>query len=101
MKSENFVFAAVLILVVCGMAYVLLPAYADYKQSRREAQELERKLLQVDVRSQEVRQRIHALKTEPAAVERVAREKFGWCRANEKINHFDPPANVNPAEMLQ
>jgi len=101
MKSENFVFAAVVILVICGMAYVLLPAYADYKQSRREAEELEQRLLQVDLRSQEVRQRIQALKTNPAAVERVAREKFGWCRANEKIYHFDPPPQSRPAEALQ
>jgi hypothetical protein len=42
-----------------------------------------------------LREQIHSLQTDPDAIERVAREKLGWCREDEKIYHFDP---VTPEE---
>jgi cell division protein FtsB len=47
----------------------------------RQAQEIER-----------LNQELRALRTDYRAIERVAREKFGMCRPDEEIYHFETPA---------
>ena len=91
MRPDQYVYAAVLILVLCAVGYFLLPVYAEYKEARKEREKLEEQLIKLDWQYQQVEQNIYALQNDPRAVERVAREKFGWCRQDEKIYHFDPP----------
>ena len=91
MKAEQYLFAAAAIVAVCAVGYFLLPVYAQYRDAKLESDKLEEKLLSVEYEYQRMQEDIHGLKTNPRAVERVAREKFGWCRADEKIYHFDPP----------
>jgi cell division protein FtsB len=38
---------------------------------------------------EELRRELAALRTDHRAIERVAREKFGLCREDEQIYHFD------------
>lgn len=92
MKTEHYFFAAACILAFCSMGYFLLPVYAEYRDARKDRDKTEEKLLNAEYEYKSVQEEIHALKNNPRAVERVAREKFGWCRADEKIYHFDPPA---------
>lgn len=91
MKAEQFLFTAAVILALCTMGYFLLPVYAEYRDARREQEKLEEKLMYLEYEYHRAQEDIHALKNNPRAIERVAREKFGWCRADEKIYHFDPP----------
>ncbi len=90
MKTKHYLFAIILILLSCVALYMLLPAYKDYKETREENRRLQVELAEREARSQELGREINALRSDPAALERVAREKFGWCRDNEKIYHFDP-----------
>ncbi len=92
MKADQYIFTTALILLACTLSYLLLPAYAEYQDAKREQQKLEEKLMRLDYQYQEIQEDIYALKNNPRAIERVAREKFGWCREDEKIYHFDPPA---------
>ena len=86
---KNYIPLAILLMVICVAVYALMPAFADYRQARTQARELEEQLAELDVEMRDIGEELRGLKTDPRAVERVAREKFGWCRDNEKIYHFD------------
>lgn len=92
MKPRHYIFSIILVLIGSTAAYFLVPAYADYRRASKEEQRLEQQLKDLEIEAQKLEETIHDLQTNPRAVERVAREKFGWCRDDEKIYHFDPPA---------
>lgn len=91
MKAEQYLFASAVIVALCTVGYFLLPVYAEYRDAKRQQNKLEEQLMHLEYEYERVQEEIHALKNNPRAVERVAREKFGWCRPDEKIYHFDPP----------
>lgn len=96
MQSKDYLCALFLIVMACVGAYILLPPYRDYQATRTEAKRLREENAEMMRRVQEMRSETHALQTDKRAVERVAREKFGWCREGEKIYHFEPVADDRP-----
>ncbi|HOG49185.1 MAG TPA: septum formation initiator family protein [Lentisphaeria bacterium] len=88
-------FRDILLILVCvilfGVAFVLLtPALSDIRNLQEELQTLQMKY---EAQQQEVAQlqkEIDDLRSgKPQAVERVAREKFGYCRPGEEVFHFE------------
>jgi len=98
MSARSYFFTGALVLIVGAAIYFLLPAYKDYRQSHNDTRKLEAEISEVNVAAQSLEREIQALRTDPDAVERVAREKFGWCRDNEKVYHFDPLPYRDPPE---
>jgi cell division protein FtsB len=80
------------LLVICGLmlwsGYQLIPAWTEYQDTRRELAALDERLLDAQARNEQLRADIHHLRTDDRAVERVAREKFGWALPNETIYDF-------------
>ena len=66
----------------------LLPAWREYRKTEQALDEVERRLLEHQSEIQTLKSEIHKLKTNPRAVERVARDKFGWCRPGETVYDF-------------
>ncbi len=92
MKVANYFFACMVMAVVCGGMYLLLPALTAYRQSSSTLAELTNTVAVQNVEIEALRREIEALKNDSRAIERVAREKFGYCRPGEKVYHFDTPA---------
>ncbi len=67
---------------------MIYPAYVEYSKTRIQLYEIEKRLLEQQKENENVRVRNHKLKTDLKAVERVAREKFGWSKSGEKIYDF-------------
>ena len=76
------------ILLGVGASRMLLPAYAEYNKTRQQLHEEESNLLKQQMLNETLREKNHKLQTDPRAIERVAREKFGWSRPGEKIYDF-------------
>ncbi len=81
----------VVFLSLFGLAFVCLtPTMSNIRDLQDELQALQTKH---DAQQQEVaqlRKEIDALRSgNPQAVERVAREKFGYCRPGEEVFHFE------------
>jgi len=93
-KYANYVFAVAVILLCCGGLYLLVPVFTDYRQTRESLYEIRQELERQDREMQVLKREITALRSDPKAIERVAREKFGLCKDGEKVYHFDAP----PAE---
>lgn len=91
MKTEQFLFTIACIVVLCTLGYFLFPIYARHKAAVEKQERLELQIMTLDYECRQLEKEIHALNTNPKAVERVARENMGWCRPDEKIYHFDPP----------
>jgi cell division protein FtsB len=98
MSYRTYMFLAALLLVAGVAGYVLLPAYREYAQTKNEQEQLQSTLLEQQMQSDELRGEIHAIQNDPKAVERVAREKFGWCREDERVYHFEPPPSTERPE---
>ncbi len=92
----NYILAAVFVAVLCASGSLIAPVYFDYRELRLKISGLEKSLAEQKRESASIRQEINALRKDRNAIERVAREKFGWCRDNEKIYHFDLPAGLMP-----
>ena len=63
-------------------------------------QEIMRRQLQVrqeEERSRQLEGAIRALRTDPKAVERLAREKLGYIKPGETRIQFEPPVTNSPA----
>lgn len=74
-----------------------------YLPEIRRNQDLQAERLRLELQARELRGRgealraqIQALTNNPAAVERLIRERFGYARPGEWVVHFEPPAS-NPA----
>lgn len=92
MHFRDYFPAALLIVLFCIAMYFTLPIYTKYRQTKSTLQELQRSMEFQEQEIQRLRQEISALRSDYRAIERVAREKFGLCREDEKVYHFDAPA---------
>jgi cell division protein FtsL len=70
------------------------------RQSQKEAQGIQKDISRLDEENQRLQNRVKSLKTDPAAIERIAREEMKLSRQGEFIFRTQPrPANElqNPA----
>lgn len=67
---------------------MLVPSYAEYSQTRKTLHEEEVKILNQEGENEFLREQNHRLQHDPRAIERVAREKFGWSEKGEKIYDY-------------
>ncbi|HEV2616105.1 MAG TPA: septum formation initiator family protein [Candidatus Acidoferrales bacterium] len=63
------------------------------RRSKIQIQAVQAQIQQLDQENQELQQRIHSLKTDPAAIEKIARDRMGLARPGEMI--FQLPDSPN------
>ncbi|HNQ87424.1 MAG TPA: septum formation initiator family protein [Verrucomicrobiota bacterium] len=84
------------VLVLVAAAAVLLvgvwylPLIRQNQAMREELLRLGAEARRAETEAQEKRSAIEALKTDPKAVERLAREKLGLAKPGETVVHFEP-----------
>ena len=62
-------------------------------RSKNQIQRVQTQISQLDHENQELQQRIHSLKTDPAAIEKIARDRMGLARPGEMIFQIPDPPN--------
>ncbi len=87
-------FCLVTVLLVGGL--VLYPHYCTYRNLRGDLSATEKTLAERQQEVMQLRKEIEDLRKDRRAIERVAREKFGWCREGETIYHFDATGSLGP-----
>lgn len=87
---------AVVALVVAAILIFIILAYRqpiqENERMRREILRLDAQVQQQEAVSRQLRADIDALRNDPAAVTRLAREKLGYARADETVIRFDTNA---------
>jgi cell division protein FtsB len=82
---------AVAALLLIGVTY--LPLIQKNEQMRRRIDGLDAELEKQRQTAKELQAEFDALRNDPKTVERLAREKLGYARADETVIHFEPPTN--------
>jgi cell division protein FtsB len=70
------------------------------RRSQKQAADIEKKIEQLNQENRQLEDRVKALKTDPAAVEHIAREEMGLARPGEYIFKV-LPKDANPAGSSQ
>jgi len=70
------------------------------RRSQKNAAQIQREINQTDQENQQLQDRVKALKSDPAAIERIAREEMGLARPGEYIFKI-PPKSPNSDNSLQ
>lgn len=86
---------AVAVLLLIGTTY--LPLIQQNEQMRRRIDVLDAELEKQQQISKQLQAEFDALRNDPKTVERLAREKLGYARADETVIHFEPAATNTPA----
>lgn len=76
------------------------PVYRDNRRTREALRRLQTNLEQQNHDIDLLNRELTKLRTDCRAIERVAREKFGLCRDDERIYHFEMPVGPAEAEKL-
>lgn len=81
-----------LLLLLAGAAVLLLlPSYRDYRAKKQQSVKLEKELEDLKSERDERLKEVNELKTSPAAVEKVARERYKQVRPGETVLTYTPP----------
>ena len=86
-----------------GLCIILMTMFAGDRglpavfKARRDAQELSRRIAAIRAENVELKVRADALRTDPATIERVARETMGFARPDELVVTAAPTAYPRPA----
>ncbi|MFZ2653858.1 MAG: septum formation initiator family protein [Victivallales bacterium] len=84
-KFLKLVYVAVTAIILIISFVLIIPAYTNLQKKKSDNEDLKKKLDEKQAECLELRQLFSDLDTNPKAVEKVAREKFGLCRRDEVI----------------
>lgn len=84
-KLEIVIITLFVLAIISGSIIQIIPVYLQKRQAERTIQEKQQILEKVKDEYRSMQQQIHDLEHSPAAIERVARDKFNYCRPGETI----------------
>lgn len=67
------------------------------RRAQREVEAERQRITALEEENKRLGEEVHSLKTDPAAIERIAREEMGLARPGEKVFKLPPPEE-NPAD---
>lgn len=84
---------ALLLFLAAMLAVVFwyIPLIQQNERMRKEIQRLQAQIKSEERATQALEERIRTLRTDPKAVERLARERLGFAKSNETVIFFEPP----------
>jgi cell division protein FtsB len=93
-------------IVAAGLVLLLLQdvfgnhGVVAMRRSQQEAHEVRRQISQMNEENHQLEEKVKALKTDPQAIERIAREEMGLARPGEYIFKIPPkPGDTSPAAV--
>ncbi|HKQ85336.1 MAG TPA: septum formation initiator family protein [Candidatus Acidoferrales bacterium] len=102
-QFRDFLSANATLLLAAGMALLLISdvfgthGVLAMRRSQKQAAEIQKRIEQLNQQNQQLEAKVKALKTDPEAVERIAREEMGLAKPGEYIFKIAPSANGNSA----
>ena len=89
---RSYLVPIAIVLALAAGAALLLPVYRSKQKKEEELYRLRQKLAEKQAERNERARETEALKNSPAAVEKVAREKFRYAREGETLLEYPAPA---------
>lgn len=92
-RNARYFFALIFSLLVLQDVFGAHGLMAMHR-SKTKMREVQAQIEQLDKENAELQQKIHQLKTDPSAIEKIARDRMGLARPGELI--FQMPAKPDP-----
>lgn len=96
--SPRFLGSGALVLLTLGLAVYGGNQVLRVTQMRREMESMERELVTLRTRAEELTRTVEQLRNDSAAMEKLAREEFGYVRPGETVIRFPPAGRGAPAK---
>jgi cell division protein FtsB len=90
---------AIALVAIAGLLLIIaayLPQIQENQRMRAEIYKLEAQIQEQEDTAKKLQAEIDALRNDPKTVERLAREKLGYARADETVVRFETNAPVSP-----
>jgi cell division protein FtsB len=88
-KLTKLVIGLLLVAGLLGVAVWYLPLIKQNERMRREVQRLDTHIQKEEDTARELKTSVDAMRNDPKAVERLAREKLGYAKPGETVVRFD------------
>ncbi len=91
------------LLLVAALALLLLQdifgthGLIAMRRSQKEAKQVQKEISQLDEENRKLEEKVQGLKSDPAAIERIAREEMGLARPGEYIFKLPPKSPASDA----
>jgi cell division protein FtsB len=93
-KLTKVVGFLILIAIVLGVAIWYLPNIQQNERMRKHIQAQDAQIQQLQEQLKQVKTAIDAMSNDPKAIERVARDRFGYSKPGETIARFEDNTNA-------
>lgn len=87
-KLTKGVFVLLALVIVVAL---FIPLFRQSQRLSEEKYQLEQEVKALEAENKALEEEAAALSRDPKSVERVAREKMGWARPEEKVYRFEQP----------
>jgi len=92
LRFLNKLTKAVLVLLALVIVVALfIPLLRKSQRLAEQKYQIEQQIKQLEADNKRLEAEAAALSRDPKTVERVAREKMGWAKPDEKVYRFEPP----------
>ena len=92
-RSIKTIFGVIIVLLIAGLAaYWLYPLKKGIGTKQKKLEQTQETLHELRKEQNQRQMENHALKTSPAAIEKVAREEFKMVRKNESVIYYSKDA---------
>lgn len=90
-KLTKLVIFLLVLAGILGVALWYFPLIKQNERMRKEVLRLDGQIAKVEETSRQLKTSIDSLKYDPKAIERLAREKFGYAKPGETVIRFEAP----------
>lgn len=91
-KLTRLVIFLLFVAGLLGVAIWYMPLIQQNERMRREILRFDAQIQKEEETGKQLRNSIEALRRDPKAVERLARERLGYAKPGETVIYFEPPA---------
>ena len=96
-KLSKVVLFLLLVAVAVAVGFWYLPLIRQNENMRKEILRLEAEVKQQEDTARSLHGALEQLRTDPTAVERLAREKLGYAKPGETVIRFEPTTGNSPS----
>ncbi len=106
-QMREFVRRNTMWFLVAGLVFLLLQdvlgthGVLAMRHSMKQSAEIQKEIQQLNQQNQQLQKHVHSLKTDPAAIERIAREDMGLARPGEYIFKIQPKPGAPTTPLAQ
>ncbi len=89
-KMTRVVICLLVVAVLLGIGVLYLPLIQQNERMRKEVLRLKAQTAKEEETNRQLKASVESLRNDPKAIERYAREKFGYAKPGETVIRFEP-----------